>query len=143
MEKFCNWINEYKTRVCWDLLFREGPHGGEYARPTKYHDIPIAMQIGIFLQYVAETDNYGGIEYPAIHGMATFATIPLYIQEFFEYENRIHTHKPPIQPIRIQSDAAADQSSDQADIERADGRGDEADEEWEAPYDGGDASRPE
>lgn len=143
MKKFCDWIDDYKKRVNWDLLFREGQHGGEYARPTKYHDLPIAMQIGIFLQYVAETENWGGIELPAIQGMATFSTIPIYIQEFFEYENNINTHNAPVHPVRLQSDAAAAQDTDQADIKGTDGGGDASDEEREEPVDGGDASRAE
>lgn len=57
--------------------------------------------------------------------------------------HNIQTNNASVHPIRLQSDATADQSSDQANLEGADGGGDAADEEWEAPYDGGDASRPE
>jgi hypothetical protein len=101
------------------------------------------MQIGIFLQYVAETENWGGIELPSIQGMATFATIPIYIQEYFQYESSINTHKPPVHTIRVQSDAAAAQDTDQADIKGTDGRGDAADEEREAEIDVTDSPRTE
>lgn len=44
--KFCRWIDEYKDKHAWVLLF-----SGDQ---IKYHDLPIAMQIGIFTQYVIE-----------------------------------------------------------------------------------------
>lgn len=141
MKKFCDWIDDYKKRVDWQKLFFT-PHA-THSRDIKYHDLPIAMQIGIFLQYVAETENWGGIELPSIQGMATFATIPLYIQEFFQYESSINTHNAPVHPVRLQSDAAAAQDTDQADIKGTDGGGDASDEEREEPVDGGDASRAE
>ena len=133
MKKFCDWIDDYKKRVDWQKLFFT-PHA-THKRDIKYHDLPIAMQIGIFLQYVAETENWGGIELPSIQGMATFATIPLYIQEFFQYESSINTHNAPVHPIRLQSDAAEAQDTDQADNEGADGRSGEATEGREGEID--------
>ncbi len=54
MEHFCQWVDEYKKRVGWAGLFRS-----EYGRGTapKFHDLPIAMQLGIFYQYLQETDR--------------------------------------------------------------------------------------
>lgn len=62
MKTFCAWIDEYKERVKWDSLFyNESDDFYEYAvkgRRIKYHDLPIAMQIGIFLQFVSEVNTF-------------------------------------------------------------------------------------
>jgi hypothetical protein len=62
-KSFCDWIDEYKKAVNWDKLFN--PHyntsnirragNGEitsidYSAP-KYHDLPYAMQYGIWIEY--------------------------------------------------------------------------------------------
>lgn len=46
---FAKWLDEYKRRVRWPVLFNNA-----YI-PTKYHDLPPAMQIGIFMQYTVES----------------------------------------------------------------------------------------
>lgn len=43
---FCKWIDEYKKRVEWTKLLGDD---------IKYHDLPIGMQIGIFIQFTFET----------------------------------------------------------------------------------------
>lgn len=61
MKVFCDWIDEYKRRVDWNTLFNGDftPSGHGYARSPKYHEIPIAMQIGIFYQFLDENrDKY-------------------------------------------------------------------------------------
>lgn len=64
MQKFCTWIDEYKKRVEWDMMFRER-HGRDaddnvkFEKP-KYHDLPLAMQIGIFGQF---SNELGGLPY--------------------------------------------------------------------------------
>lgn len=141
MKNFCDWVDEYKRRIDWQKLFFT-PHA-THARDIKYHDLPIAMQIGIFLQYVAEADSYDGIEYPKVTSKLQFDRIPEYIKDFFAYESAIQTHRSPIHPVRLQSDAAEAQNSDQADLEGTDGRGDAANEEGARPVDVGDASRAE
>lgn len=56
MNEFCYWINEYKKKVGWNVLFdiydTDPKHIG-----IKYHDLPIAMQIGIFYQFTMETSR--------------------------------------------------------------------------------------
>lgn len=49
MKVFCSWVDEYKEKVNWEQLF--GNAG------KKYHDLPIAMQIGIFIQFTTETER--------------------------------------------------------------------------------------
>lgn len=59
VKHFGAWIDEYKKRVDWDNLFSENrvwhkeyvPGSNTY---VKYHDLPLAMQFGIFCQYVVE-----------------------------------------------------------------------------------------
>lgn len=56
MKKFCDWIDEYKQKVCWSNLFRAHavPIPDSGYRLPKYHELPIAMQIGIFIQFMDE-----------------------------------------------------------------------------------------
>jgi len=61
MKVFSEWIDEYKKRVGWAHLFnskfRETEIGRIYQRP-KYHDLPTAMQAGIFLEFVEDKFGY-------------------------------------------------------------------------------------
>lgn len=61
MKKFCDWIDEYKKRVEWNYLFdgynKVDQDGNIFNTAPKFHDIPIAMQIGIFYQYATEIDT--------------------------------------------------------------------------------------
>lgn len=52
---FCDWIDKYKAENEWDFLFL-----GQKRKHIKFHDIPLAMQMGIFLQFIYETDNPEG-----------------------------------------------------------------------------------
>ncbi len=61
VKEFGAWIDGYKKRVKWNALFCDcsnyHPKSGNSDRNTpsiKYHDLPIAFQFGIFLQYVFE-----------------------------------------------------------------------------------------
>jgi hypothetical protein len=47
-EFFKQWIDDYKKEVGWEKLF---------GTQIKYHDLPEAMQIGIFLQYTIEANG--------------------------------------------------------------------------------------
>lgn len=53
-QSFCDWIDEYKVRVKWDLYFSENFHSDMWGIPKGYphfHEIPIAWQIGIMSEY--------------------------------------------------------------------------------------------
>lgn len=51
MKDFCAWIDEYKKTVGWDNLFQNGHLYGRDPefRDIKFHNIPVAMQLGIFM----------------------------------------------------------------------------------------------
>lgn len=91
MDIFCKWIDEYKKRVSWNMLFNSDSDyqnaQGKNAPAPKYHDLPIAMQIGIFIQFVAESDNRFGLEIPHIETQVDFQAIPDLIKDFFFSEN--------------------------------------------------------
>lgn len=56
VERFCKWIDEYKERNGWNDLFNHQPHVQGYeAYAPKFHDIPIAMQIGIIMEYFGDS----------------------------------------------------------------------------------------
>lgn len=89
VQQFCDWIDEYKKRVEWNLIFRER-HGRDaeenvtYQKP-KYHDLPIGMQIGIFIQYTQETADSHRFEFsPDVRDMEVFAQS---IEEWFHEEH--------------------------------------------------------
>lgn len=69
-KKFCQWIDEYKKAVNWDALFASNEstmqlHSSKY----KFHEIPHAMQLGIWLEYI---NQRGGCQFE--------------IEDFFEYD---------------------------------------------------------
>lgn len=68
---------------------------------------------------------------------------PIHKHELIVRYNELYPNHAPVQPIRLQSDAAEAQNSDQADLEGANGRGHAADEEGEKPVDAGSAQKPE
>lgn len=45
MKNFCSWIDKYKKQVNWDQVFA-------FDGAPKYHELPGAMQLGIFIEYV-------------------------------------------------------------------------------------------
>jgi hypothetical protein len=49
---FCDWIDEYKKEIEWDYLFANGIIN---RKPIKFHDIPHAMQQGIWIEFVEQT----------------------------------------------------------------------------------------
>lgn len=56
VKAFGAWIDEYKNRVGWHELFNCDKILGPKYLP-KYHDLPLAMQIGIFMQYAIESGD--------------------------------------------------------------------------------------
>lgn len=61
---FCNWVDEYKKAVNWNLLFNE-TYGGDCGngscgmpdavKAPKFHDLPYAFQQGIWIEFVNQT----------------------------------------------------------------------------------------
>jgi len=58
VEKFCKWIDEYKKKNNWNALFNSDSNwqdaNGKNAPAPKFHDLPVAIQVGIFGQFMAE-----------------------------------------------------------------------------------------
>ena len=63
---FAAWIDEYKKKVDWEKLFngdigyedtRRNGFGHTITVAPKFHQLPDAMQIGIFIQYVIESGS--------------------------------------------------------------------------------------
>ena len=51
MDHFCQWIDSYKKSVNWFELF--GGHHNIHKVP-KFHEIPYAMQYGIWIEYCSQ-----------------------------------------------------------------------------------------
>lgn len=58
-KNFCAWIDEYKIAVGWDFLFfnnrKASPKSKCRSSNIEFHDIPFAMQEGIWLEYCRQT----------------------------------------------------------------------------------------
>lgn len=57
--RFKEWINKYKSELNWDDLFNAGfevdfPTDIPATTAPKYHELPVAMQFGIFMEYFKE-----------------------------------------------------------------------------------------
>lgn len=87
--RFRSWIDDYKKKVNWNLLFNSQSDyqdkEGKNAPAPKYHDLPAAMQLGIFIQYCLEEDH----RYEFIEGLpSTMAEMIIEMREWFgEEEN--------------------------------------------------------
>ncbi len=62
MKQLCAWIDEYKKKVDWNWLFNHSQkldgldEAGVSSPAPKFHDLPIAMQFGIFVQFTSESN---------------------------------------------------------------------------------------
>lgn len=56
MKVFCDWIDKYKKEVDWNNLFSNSEIDGECY--VKFHDIPNAMQVGIFIAFTQEQEEW-------------------------------------------------------------------------------------
>ncbi len=84
VQVFCNWIDGYKERVKWNQLFNHGsPHYADMGwHNPKFHDLPIAMQFGIFLQFISEVGGSIEIDVQDINSFDELQ-IPEGIDEYF------------------------------------------------------------
>ena len=70
MAHFKQWIDKYKSEHDWDRMFCDGVEikwagvvdgelrsGYRVTRAPKYHELPIAMQFGIFTEYLYQVLN--------------------------------------------------------------------------------------
>ena len=92
VQSFCDWIDAYKKRVGWNILFNSDSEyqnaRGKNAPAPKYHDLPLAMQWGIFQQFCAENhpSGFGGVESTFEHPN-DMGKIPDLITEYFSEMN--------------------------------------------------------
>jgi hypothetical protein len=62
VQHFCNWIDEYKRRNNWEVLFNDkvwcadnqGEGAYQITQAPKFHHLPIAMQMGIWMEYLED-----------------------------------------------------------------------------------------
>mgnify|MGYP003386662690 FL=1 len=76
VQRFYDWIDEYKKREWWTNFFKEG---------VKYHNLPHFYQADIFIIYLAELDNC-----PFSDSAKRVLNVDYYAKffmEYFEYEN--------------------------------------------------------
>lgn len=48
---FSDWIDEYKKEINWSGLFRDHLNGDAKFSSPKFHDLPHAMQLGIWIVF--------------------------------------------------------------------------------------------
>jgi hypothetical protein len=87
VKRFYDWIDHYEQRNDWDFLFLNNRMSRPFPEKLiKYHDLPVAMQIGIFLQYAAETvEQYPKEKFdvPILLGTHSFELFYESIREYF------------------------------------------------------------
>ena len=56
---FCDWIDEYKAAVDWENVFNGGIIRVSHliTKSPKFHEIPYAMQQGIWIEFATEKLN--------------------------------------------------------------------------------------
>ncbi len=91
---FIEWIAEYKARPECDFIFFPSYDSELFPEEQKlveyFENVPIALQIGIFLQYVAEEkEKFYGIEY-YIETPGDWELMPGIIEKWFEEEQDRH-----------------------------------------------------
>lgn len=63
IEDFCIWMDKYKKENNWEELFNSGYEDISkdsktgFSKAPKFHDLPLAIQIGILHQYFLTTQN--------------------------------------------------------------------------------------
>lgn len=93
VEHFYTWVHAYKHSVGWNQLFSNQSSG----QPVSYVDLPIAMQIGIFLQYAAEQGQ--AVSISQIGSLKEFYQVSGAIESFMA------THVPTSAPVAEDSAA--------------------------------------
>lgn len=87
-EEFNEWLNEYSKKTNWERIFNPNyTMEGMMWRGITFYDLPDAMQIGIFMQYVSEAPKAYGIEIPMIEHRRDFEKIKMVIFDFFFHEH--------------------------------------------------------
>jgi hypothetical protein len=87
-EEFTEWIEKYKEKNHWKHFFNPNfMMEGMMWRGVNFFDLPDAMQIGIFIQYVAESNSRYVIELPMIESVKDFDKMKDVIYDFFFHEN--------------------------------------------------------
>ncbi len=79
MAHFQNWIDGYKETVKWNYFFGAGHNDAHnYHGAPKYHELPIAMQFGIFVEYLYYWAN--GLDYTGMQIMlGQYLSSPVFI----------------------------------------------------------------
>lgn len=60
MAHFKAWVDQYKSEHDWEGLFGHqlrGARGQQVIRTPKYHELPVAMQFGIFTEWLYSITN--------------------------------------------------------------------------------------
>lgn len=93
---FSAWVDKYKSGQNWLLLFNSNSEYqnamGQNAIAPKFHDLPPAMQIGIFLQYCIEQPH----RYEFLEGQpGSMAKLVDMVKEWFceEHEDAVRDHQ--------------------------------------------------
>jgi len=88
IDEFNEWLVKYQNRTNWEHIFNPNyaMEGMSWRRIT-FFDLPDAMQIGIFMQYVSESNARYGIEIPMIESKNDFEKIKDVIYDFFFHEH--------------------------------------------------------
>lgn len=93
MNTFMVWIDEYKARVNWGSLFNRNIHHplSEATLTPKFHELPTAMQIGIFFEFTTEHKSVGINDLFDDGGVYTMKQFITNIEMWFKMQNQIES----------------------------------------------------
>lgn len=99
---FSKWVDEYKIKNNWDTLFNAGiwhhrkkreentiiGHYGHSAAP-KFHDLPKAMQMGMFLEFCEDQLDKGELETTERFTPDDIVTVFRDTNDFFKHQKTL------------------------------------------------------
>lgn len=84
VKDFCDWIDEFKVLVFWNDLFNSNSdyqdYNGKNAPAPKYHEVPIFIQYGVWLEYL----SHKGVVSMSIDTEDLFLSLRNEITEFLQ-----------------------------------------------------------
>lgn len=90
MADFRRWIDEYKRREKWSRFFRyEHAVDGTELHAPKFHDLPNALQLGMFIQYTVENGGRSFIDQRLVENELSMEEWVNRIRTWFEDEQTI------------------------------------------------------
>ena len=94
VQVFCEWIDEYKKKMDWNSLFPITERKNHWM-DIKFHHLPLAMQVGIIMQFYHETKSQWRYELELTPTPGNWASE---IYEWFMEEHKLILEEKALNP---------------------------------------------